>query len=272
MNNFVKRSITGLIIVLLTVASTLIGKELFLIFFLIILVLGLIEFYALIRIHRIHPHAFLCIITGIIAFIANYLFAQKLVDEKIFVPIIPLLVSIFIFELFRKHKYPFSNISYSIFGIIYVALPICLINYLAFNSFNNHYYNFEIVLGFFILTWTFDTFAYLVGIIAGKRPIIYKISPKKTWEGLAGGTAAAFLTSYLLSRFFETISLNNWLVITALIIFAGTFGDMSESLFKRSLGVKESGRLLPGHGGILDRYDGVLFSIPAVFTYLQIIT
>ncbi|GAI59219.1 unnamed protein product, partial [marine sediment metagenome] len=129
----------------------------------------------------------------------------------------------------------------------------------------------QILLGFFILFWVSDTAAYLFGVSFGKHRLFKRISPRKSWEGLLGGAFIALITAYLLSLYFKDLRLPDWIIIAFIVVIIGTFGDLVESMYKRSLGLKDSGRILPGHGGILDRFDGVLLASPIVFTYLQLI-
>jgi phosphatidate cytidylyltransferase len=125
-----------------------------------------------------------------------------------------------------------------------------------------------IVLSFFLIIWTYDTFAYLTGILVGKHRLFPRVSPKKTWEGTAGGFIFGLAATFLLSKYFTDFDLLNWLIIASIIMVFGTFGDLSESLLKRSLNIKDSGNILPGHGGLLDRFDAVLMAAPAVFVYI----
>jgi phosphatidate cytidylyltransferase len=129
----------------------------------------------------------------------------------------------------------------------------------------------HVIFSFFMILWSNDTFAYLVGITIGKHKLSEKISPKKTWEGLIGGIIFGLLAAYILSIFFKELMLWQWLIASLVINIAGIFGDLSESLLKRHFQVKDSGNILPGHGGILDRFDAVIFSAPALFCYLLLL-
>jgi phosphatidate cytidylyltransferase len=131
-------------------------------------------------------------------------------------------------------------------------------------------YSYQIILGFFILLWTNDTGAYLSGKYFGKHKLFERISPKKTWEGSIGGGILTLAFAYVLSIYFTNLNITNWLIIGVLIAVFGGLGDLVESMLKRSLGIKDSGKLLPGHGGILDRFDGLLLSVPFVYGYLQL--
>lgn len=208
---------------------------------------------------------------------------------------------IFMAEIHRYKKQPLHNISITLTGILYIGIPISLFNYFVFNTgmdfqeynpseitgyepLNNFFnlFNFEgfrrevvytpdILLGYFILIWTYDTFAYIIGSLIGRSRLTERISPKKSWEGLIGGFIISFGVSYLISLVYTTLTFTDWAIITLIITLMATYGDLIESLFKRSVNIKDSGKIMPGHGGILDRFDGVFLSAPMVFVYLEII-
>jgi phosphatidate cytidylyltransferase len=176
-----------------------------------------------------------------------------------------------IFHLFRPIE-QFTFFSPALFGILYVITPFCLLltSYSSgsyWSSINNSY----IILGFFFLIWSNDTFAYLVGITIGRNKLLERISPKKSWEGFIGGVVCTQGIAYLLSIFISEPGPLHWHAIALIVSVTGTLGDLVESMFKRTLGVKDSGNILPGHGGILDRFDAVLISAPFVVVYLLLI-
>jgi len=266
-----KRTITGFLFAITLIGGMLYSKITFFLLFLTITVLGMWEFYNLSRKDNILPQKYIGIFFGIIVFITNYLFANHYVNEKVFLLYIPLSLSILVVELYSKNAHPFSNISFSIFGVLYVALPFSLLNYLTTYPAFQTEYTPKIVLGFFFLMWASDTGAYLVGSQIGKRRLFKRISPKKSWEGSIGGAVAALAVACGIAYFFTELSLIHWLVIAVITVLMGTYGDLVESLFKRSLDIKDSGSILPGHGGILDRFDSVLVSAPLVYAYLYLI-
>ncbi len=264
----------------------------FAILFLIFLVAALYEFYSMLKRGKIHPQTIYGISFGAIFFIMCFLNAVGFLEARFLFLILPLLSFVFIAELFYRENRPFHNIAFTILGLVYIALPISLFNYIVFQTTDSLYlqesenmdivnfifqpdhkveYSYQILLGFFFLHWINDTGAYLFGMVLGKHKLLKRISPKKTWEGFLGGAVFALITGYLLSRYFQALNLGNWLVITFIVIFFGTLGDLVESMLKRYLGLKDSGSLLPGHGGLLDRFDGILLSAPIVFVFLQMI-
>ena len=241
---------------------------------------------------KVHPQ------TVIGMLLASFLYIYFFLNAIGFLPIrfiwlfLPLVSLIYINELFFRENRPIHNIAFTLLGILYIALPFALFNYLIFSVSNDLnstvdgekdivnflfqpqnmvHYSYQLLLGIIFIHWTNDTGAYLIGVPFGKHKLWKRISPKKSWEGLAGGAVFAFVTVYLLSRFFPVLNLSNWLVIGFIVVIFGTFGDLIESLLKRHAGVKDSGSILPGHGGFLDRYDSVIFSLPVIYAYLQIV-
>jgi len=154
-------------------------------------------------------------------------------------------------------------------GIIYAIIPFTFFYALGFlgNSFN-----FHVPLAFLIMLWSNDTGAYLSGYFFGRTKLFERHSPKKTWEGFVGGVLIAALAGYILSNFYHELSWDKWVIMAVLIGCFGTLGDLVESMFKRSINIKDSGGILPGHGGLLDRFDGLLLSAPIVYAYLYLIT
>ena len=181
-----------------------------------------------------------------------------------------------IVELFEKSDKPFQNVAGTLLGIFYAIVPIFL---LISMSRENHYeegtfiatkFTPNIAAGILCLTWINDTGAYLVGSKFGKTPLFPRISPKKTWEGTIGGIVFCILSGFLIHRVFGVLSLTDWMVVGGIASVFGTLGDLIESMLKRSVGVKDSGSFLPGHGGFLDRFDSFIFEIPFVFLYLMV--
>ena len=171
-------------------------------------------------------------------------------------------------ELYRKKVSPFHSIAYTLTGVIYIIIPFAMLIRISFLSGN---YNYAVPLGIFLLIWTHDTFAYLAGIKFGKHRLFERLSPKKSWEGFAGGFVAAMIVSYILFNQFAMLSLYEWLALALIVVVTGTLGDLVKSMLKRSLNVKDSGTILPGHGGLIDRFDAVLMSVPFIYIYLSLI-
>lgn len=271
MSNFVLRTISGILFVAGIIGSLIIGKVTFLVVFGAILVLSMYEFYNLTLKARIKPQIFLGILIGLSFFIGSYLYTVGGIEALFLLGFIPLIMSVFIFELFRNHRRPFHNIAFTYLGILYIAVPISLFNFFVFDSTSvSITFSYEILLSYFILIWANDTGAYLFGVSIGKHKIFPRISPKKSWEGFFGGLIFTTIIAWAISRYFHNITFAHWLTIGLISAIIGVFGDLVESMFKRSLEVKDSGKFLPGHGGILDRFDSVYLSAPVVYAYLKI--
>ena len=174
-----------------------------------------------------------------------------------------------IIELFLKAVLPFNNVALIIFSLFYIAIPFSLFPHFCFSKMWGFTPN--IVAGMLFLTWANDSFAYIIGSKIGKTPFFLRISPKKTWEGTIGGAVMCLLISAIIAQFFTQLSLTSWLIISAIVAVFGTIGDLVESMLKRSVGVKDSGSFMPGHGGFLDRFDAFIFCIPFVYFYLSLL-
>jgi phosphatidate cytidylyltransferase len=271
MSSFLKRTISGALFVILITGGIILGRFSFFIVFLVLMELTMLEFYRLTFKARVKPQYLYGMILGAIVFIINHLFAIGMLGHYIFLGIIPLVLSVFLIELYRNHQKPIHNIAFTLLGIIYVAIPFSLLNYFVLSHTSYHIgYRTHILLGYFILLWTNDSGAYVVGLSIGRNRMFPRISPKKSWEGLVGGLFFTILASWILSLTFIEISFFHWAVIGLITASTGIFGDLVESMFKRSVGVKDSGKIMPGHGGLLDRFDCVLLSAPIVFVYLEI--
>lgn len=270
MNNFFTRTLTALFFVIAIVGSALLGQTVFSFLLLIIVVLGLHEFISLISTENIEPAMWPTLIAGVIIYSTFATHAMGLIDTPGLFAIFPAVFMLFILELWRNKANPFTNIALSLTAIIYIALPLGLMMYFfdpVVVSGPSHY---GIVLGFLVILWLNDTGAYLVGSVIGKHKLFERISPGKTWEGSIGGALSALATAWGLSLIFRQLDGSQWMILAIIVVISGTLGDLVESMLKRSLGIKDSGNIFPGHGGILDRFDAVLLSVPFVFVYLAL--
>ncbi len=238
--------------------------------FLFISVVSLHEFYNMVRSRTVLPQRIQGLITGGIIYIITFLSAFNISQHNYWI-IILAISFILISELYRKHENPIENIAITVFGIIYAIVPYAILNYIVFNQTLHNAYQVWVLIGLFILIWTHDTFAYLTGISIGKHRLFERISPKKSWEGFFGGLLFSFIAAWLLSKYVPEFSIISWMIIAAIISTIGTFGDLVESMFKRSVNIKDSGSLLPGHGGLLDRFDTLLLAIPIIYAFLYLI-
>jgi len=270
LSTFLKRTISGTLFVIIIIGSILLGRYSFLLVFISLMLFSLYEFYKICLHSRVRPQVLYGMLIGALIFMANYFFAIGQIGSYIFLGLIPLLLSIFIIELYRNQNKPIHNIGFTLLGLLYVALPFALLNYivLSYSSYRIGYQS-HLLIGFFALAWANDSGAYAVGVSIGKNKLFPKISPKKSWEGLIGGFFTTALVAWIISMIFPEVSIVNWFFIGFITAVMSVFGDLVESMFKRSIGVKDSGKFLPGHGGVLDRFDGILFAAPVVFVYLE---
>jgi len=267
-NNFLQRSITGVLFVATVAGATLLSEWSF--FFLIIAINGLclLEFYELALPDKSFIEKYLGIIAGsVICTMFARIFSADL-SLAWYYHLIPVFLVLFIIKLYENTNNEFVTLAFQILGLLYISVPFVMLIKMGF--FNSMEYNAGLPMGFFILLWTSDTGAYLAGRSFGKHKLFERVSPKKTWEGSIGGILLTIMVAYILSLFelFDAVDTKDWFIIGALIVVFGTFGDLFESLLKRNLKIKDSGTVLPGHGGILDRFDGLFLAVPAVFFYL----
>ncbi|GHT28880.1 phosphatidate cytidylyltransferase [Bacteroidia bacterium] len=270
MKNQITRTITGIIYVAMIVGGLCVHPYLFLLVFSVITGLMLWEFYGLLEHYgNISLDRPIITIGGVYLFIASFVYAAGLSDGKIFLPYILFLMYLFISELYNKKTVNhIHNWSYKLFGQVYCAAPFTLLNFIALGS--GLSFTPWFVLALFVFVWINDSGAFLVGSQIGKHRLFERISPKKSWEGFVGGALFTLASSLVFAHYFSEISLYIWLGLSATIVVFATLGDLTESLLKRTLGVKDSGKLLPGHGGMLDRFDSIIMAIPALYIYLKL--
>ena len=266
MSNLVVRALTGAVFVFVVIGSLYWGEYTTLGMIAVFMTLGLWEFYNLFKNSSTPPQRELGMFVGLSIFTILSLYAFKVqIAAPLLLLIFPLVFLSFLPELSRKKELPIPNIAITVFGWIYVVLPFFLILVMRMDL-NLNWAPWLTVVGMFILIWSNDTFAYLTGRFIGKTKMFERISPKKTWEGTIGGVVFSVLSGGLIAYFSDSSYLF-WMVGAAIVAPASTLGDLVESMMKRSLGIKDSGNILPGHGGILDRFDATLFAAPLFFAW-----
>lgn len=281
MKNFITRAITGVLFVAIMVAGFMQPLTMILLFALIT-GLALWEYTGLVnQVENVAVNRFISTVAGVYFFIAvagiNSGYIQT---NAVFVPYLLTVVYLFISELYARNTNAINDWAYTMLGQMYIALPLAMINVLAFRKSPEGLitYNFLLPLSVFVFLWINDTGAYCTGSLIGRHKLFPRISPGKTWEGSVGGgllvVAVAAAIGYWDNRLMGMagLSVAAWMGLGLVIVVFGTWGDLVESLFKRTLGVKDSGRMLPGHGGMLDRFDSSLMAIPAAVIYLYSIT
>ncbi|MGL2964747.1 phosphatidate cytidylyltransferase [Flavobacterium sp. RSB2_4_14] len=273
MNTTLTRALSGAVYVLLLVSATLYSPYSFLLLFGLLLLFSVVEFCKLIHLKSIVP-----ILLATIAFVLFNL-NNTIKTNEILLLIAALLVSIrSILFLFEKHNKPLDRTSKYVFLIGYLVLPIIIFTKIPFLNADDQFinihsdnYNPKIIISILVIIWTNDTFAYLVGRSIGKNKLFERVSPKKTIEGFLGGAVFAIIAGFLLAKFYLSASIIHWVIIALIIGMFGTIGDLIESKFKRNAGVKDSGAIMPGHGGFLDRLDSIIFVAPFIYLFYQII-
>ena len=269
MSNLVTRALAGIVFIVLIIGSLLLGSLTFGILFLLITIGCMTEFYRMVQQSQLYPSKIAGILIGISIFTGSFAIASGKIDSTVAFVLFPLLIILFVVELYRKKEKGTENVAVGVLWIIYIVLPFSLSNFIVFGA--NHEYSSKYMIALLVLIWTYDTFAYIFGITLGKHRLFVRISPKKSWEGAIGGALATICSSLLYTKFIPEVSCLHWIILSALVIIVSTYGDLSESLMKRQFMVKDSGSLIPGHGGLLDRFDSLLFAAPVFACYLKLI-
>lgn len=283
MHNFIVRAITGVLFVAVVVTCFL--KPLAMVgFFALVTGLSIWEFTGLVNLREtVKVNRFISTVAGAYLFLAFAGWCMQVVPSAAFVPYLITVVYLFISELYQRNEDAINDWAYTMLSQMYVALPFACINMLAFRSAANGetVYGLLLPLSIFIFLWCNDTGAYLAGSLLGKHKLFPRISPGKSWEGSIGGGILVCFIAWLMSYIDENgvlecmgatqtgLTTLQWIGLGLVVVFFGTWGDLVESLFKRTLGVKDSGNILPGHGGMLDRFDSSLMAIPASVVYLM---
>ena len=274
-NNFVQRTITGVLFVAILIGCILYSAISFGTLFVVISALTIYEFSQLVnRTEGISVNKTITMLGGAYLFLAVMGFCIDASDSKIFIPYVLLLLYLLISELYLKKNSPILNWAYAMFSQLYIGLPFAMLSILAFHKdpYGEVSYNPILPLSIFIFLWLNDTGAYCVGSLIGKHRLFERISPKKSWEGSIGGGIVAIGASFILAYYFPIMPMWQWAGLALVVVIFGTWGDLTESLLKRQLQVKDSGSILPGHGGMLDRFDSALMAIPAAVVYLYALT
>lgn len=268
-SNLAQRIITAVIGAAIIIAGSVISPWLYFIIFGFILGFSQMEFYRLTGLDGMLPLKSFGTFLGLTIFTLTFLVGLGHMADKYYFLIFPLAALVFFIKLYRKSdKKPFTGVAFTFLGIFYVAVPFSMLNVAAFSVDGSFHY--EVIVGSLFILWASDSGAYFAGTKFGKTKLFERVSPKKSWEGFLGGAALAFFVAYVLAKNFNSLPEWRWLGIATIIIIAGTYGDLIESLFKRSIEIKDSGKSLPGHGGFMDRFDGLLLSAPFIAAFLKI--
>lgn len=268
MKDLTKRTITGAIYVLSVIAAVCIDRYVAAVYFGMIMILALREFIIVSAKAEVRLNAPMIYFVSVVSYLAlvSHAFGFAYSAIAMFASLL-CIIALAISALYVKSETPFTSMAYSLTVVGYIVLPLSLSNLL----FAMHdYFDCNVLLSIFIFAWCNDTFAYLIGCKFGKRRLFERHSPKKSWEGFFGGFVATVLAGTLMWHFFGG-NIYIWLLMAVVTTVVGTFGDLIESMFKRQMGVKDSGNILPGHGGILDRFDILLLVLPVMWIVLGIV-
>ena len=267
MSNMWQRIIVGVLGAALFVGGIIVSEWSYFALFAGLTILGLLEFYRLAGTQGTKANKTIGVLLGVFLYTSLFLIEKEVIAPELLYLALPLLTLVFVLELYRKQGQPFTNIAFTLLGVLYIALPFGLLHKLGYLQ---GAYTWQPILGLMLLIWASDTGAYIAGKNFGKHKLFPRISPGKTWEGWVGGMLLTLGVAYGLSLYFQELELYQWMGIGIIVAVFGVFGDLVESMLKRSLDVKDSGTLLPGHGGILDRFDSLIMVIPFIVAFLQI--
>lgn len=273
MKNLIIRALTGIIFVVVLISAIYIHPIFFLILFCIITGLTLWEFGGLVKHYEnANLQRTVNVLGGVYLFIATFVYANGLTDGKIFLPYLLFIMLTMIAELYYKAPNPINNWAFTLFAQVYCAGSFSILNFIGAEPGTPGVMSYTplFIMAILIFVWLDDTGAYLVGSLIGKHKLFERISPKKSWEGFFGGLILSLASSQAFAWFAPEINRMNWLGLAATVVLFGTWGDLIESLLKRTLGVKDSGNVLPGHGGMLDRFDSVMLAVPASYIYIEL--
>ena len=280
MKNLIARTITGIFFVA-TIVIGFLNPTAMTLLFALITALSVWEFTGLVNMRPgVSINRFICTAAGVYFFFAMVGFSSDLTPSTVFIPYLVTLIYLLISELYAKPEDPINHWAYTMFSQLYVALPFSLLSVLAFRATPAGVVDtYLIPLCVFVFLWINDTGAYCCGSLLGKHKLFPRVSPGKSWEGSIGGFIFVAAAAVGIWYYTETYGLNTvqlsmgeWIGLGWTVALFGTWGDLVESLFKRTLGIKDSGNILPGHGGMLDRFDSSLLAIPAAVVYLYTLT
>lgn len=280
-NNFIQRAITGIIFVGVLIGCILGGPISFTLLFALITALTIHEFGNIVsKQPDVEINKPICMLAGVFLFFGFAYLGVMPGQTEILIPYLFLIIYLLVSELYLKKKNPLSNWAYAMMSQIYIALSFAMLNVLAYHSIGNEgelsnyqvQYNPILPLSIFIFTWINDTGAYCTGMLFGKHRLFERISPKKSWEGSIGGGVFSIIAAIVMAHYFPFMPISIWIGLALTVVIFGTLGDLTESLLKRTIGIKDSGNILPGHGGMLDRFDSTLMAVPAAVVYLYVIS
>lgn len=280
MRNFIIRTITAVFFVA-AIVSCFLRPEAMIFLFALVTGLTIWEFTGLVNDRGdVTVNQMISTVAGVFFFLAMAGYCSGITSASLFIPYLVTLIYLMVAELYLKQEDPVNDWAYTMMSQLYIALPFSLLNVLAFQSdANGVHFVWSIPLSVFIFLWINDAGAYICGSLLGRHKLFPRISPGKSWEGSIGGGVLVVIVAVLVWHLSEQYAQNplglsaiEWAGLGLVVVVFGTWGDLVESLFKRTLGIKDSGHILPGHGGMLDRFDSTLMAVPAAVVYLYTLT
>ncbi len=278
MKNLILRTLSGIVFVIVMVGAIIYSPLSMGILFTLLTALSVREFCSIVSERDdVEVNSMICSVSGAYLFLAFFGYLSGWTPTPaVFIPYLISIVYLLISELYLQRENPLNNWAFTMLRQVYVALPFSLLPVLGFMTDPAHpmqlTYRWIFPLAVFVLLWTSDSGAYCVGSLFGRHKLFPRISPGKTWEGSIGGTLLSLAAAAVIAHFDTSLTLPQWLGFALVVVIFGTWGDLVESLLKRQLGLKDSGNFMPGHGGLLDRFDSSLLAIPAVTVYLYTLT
>jgi len=276
LKDLLTRTLTGIFIVVLFMGGISLHPVTFFMVQLVVMTGSLYEYYRIVENDKVRVFKITGLMTSVLMYLISSAVASGYASPAFFILLILPVMGTMIAEMYRNSSRPFDSIAHTVAGLIYVAIPWSLVPFMSFNTesvgtlLTHSIEGFSpgVLIGLIILLWANDIGAYLVGITLGRHRLFERISPKKSWEGFFGGLASAVGAAFIVDGWIGITTLQGWIIISILVSIGGTYGDLVESMLKRSAGVKDSGSIMPGHGGFLDRFDSILFALPLIFLFL----
>ena len=270
MKNLRVRTLSGAVLAAVVLGAVIWSQWSFGLLLMALLVVGMSEFYTLAEKQGSHPQRIVGLVAGAVLFALNFAFVSDDIEilgsaRQAFACGLAFLLAMFICELYRRQGNPAADIGTTLMGVVYVALPFSVMCYIP--MIGSDVWNPWVMLFYIFIIWCNDVFAYLVGMSVGRHRLFERLSPKKSWEGFFGGVAGAVVMGLVAARVLDG-GYVAWAGLALVAAVSGVLGDLVESMFKRAADVKDSGALIPGHGGVLDRFDAMLLSAPFVFVYM----
>lgn len=271
--NLVVRTLSGIVMLVVVLGAVLASPYTMAALFVLLTIGAQLEFYKIARLTGATPLRIYPTILGVLLVGGSFAVAIGVLSLSWLLCLLPLTGVLFITELYRKSAVPLTDVAWAVTGILYVAVPFALLTVLPCMEApeGGFWYNPLVVLGVIFTVWANDIGAYLIGRWLGRHRLFERISPKKSWEGFFGGVCSAIVIG-LLMGYWQDASLWLWAGAGLVIAVSSVFGDLVESMLKRSVGLKDSGSIIPGHGGFLDRFDALLLAVPFVFVYFMLLS